>query len=96
MALVKPYMIVSGNTQVSTGAPGSAFVAYPSNSCYQLTIANYTGFDVEVQQDAAGVAFPVPTGTVYPFYGIQNSNQIAVRRTDQSSTPVTVKARWEG
>jgi hypothetical protein len=98
MALVKPYMIVSGNTSVLTSVPGSNYSFYPSNQCYQLTIVNNTGTDLEVIQntDPSGITLPVPSGTVYPFYGIKNTSEIGVRRVDQSNTQVTVKARWEG
>lgn len=92
---VQPILLASGNTSVATNATGATYNAFPALPCHQFTLVNDTGSDLEVQQDAAGVAIPVPSGTFYTFYGISNANQLGVRRKDTSSTTVTVKGRWE-
>lgn len=93
---VLPMMKVGGNTSVLTSATGAVFTAFAAQTCQQVTVVNNTGVDVEVQQDGAGAALPVINGTAYPFYGLTNAAQLAIRRVDNTNTQVTVKARWEG
>lgn len=91
-----PQMKGGGNTSAATTASGAVFIAFPAQPCKQLTVVNNTGTDIEVQELASGVALPIINGTMYPFYGLNDASDLAVRRIDQSATPVTVKARWEG
>ena len=95
-AHVSPVMAGGGgNISVQTAANGTDFVAFASQECKQLTISNSTGTEIEVRQDGAGVALPVFDSTYYTFFGITNANQLSVRRSDASTTQVTVTARWE-
>lgn len=93
---VTPIMRAGGNTSVQTPATGTNWAPFPQQSCRQLTVVNDTGTALEVRQDGAGVAIPLPTGTFFTFYGIGDASQMEVRRADTSGTQVTVKARWEG
>lgn len=92
---VIPLMTSGGNLSVTTNATGTTFNAFASQACKQLNISNQTGTTIEVQQGGAGVAFQIPSGAFYTFFGITNANQLAIRRTDVSNTTVTVTARWE-
>ena len=83
-----------GNISVATNATGATYNAFASQVCKNLTIVNDTATALEVQQGGSGVALPIPVGATFKFEGITNSNQLGVRRADQSATPVTVKARW--
>ena len=85
----------SANDSIQTAATGSNFTALNTRVCRRVFIVNDTGSDLEVQQDGAGVALPIFSGTERQFQGIQNANQLAVRRVDQSNTQLTVKYRWE-
>ena len=91
----KPSMDVGGNLSLTTNATGTTYTAFTDQPCTQLTVSNQTGVTLEVRQDGAGVAFQIPTGAFYTFFGIDNCNQLAVRRFDTSNTQVTLTARWE-
>lgn len=90
-----PQMAQGGNKNLQTSATGGNFATLPAQSCRHVTIANRSGTDIEVQQDGAGDAYPVMTGTYFTFYGLSDLSQLAVRRIDQSNAQVTVNARWE-
>lgn len=92
---VTPTLTSGANMSVATTAAGTTFAAFPSQACRQLTISNGTGVTIEVQQGGSGVALPVFSGTYFTFFGLANASALAVRRLDQSTTPVTVIARWE-
>ncbi len=91
-----PQMANGGHLALATHATtGTTYVAFGSQACKQLTIANNSGVDVEVLQGNTGVSFPVFMNTVYTFFGLTNASQLSVRRVDTANTSVTVKARWE-
>jgi hypothetical protein len=92
---VIPSMVSGGNISVQTATTGTNYTAFASQVCKQLTISNQSGTVVEVRQGAAGVALQIPTGAFYTFFGITNTNQLDVRRTDVSNTQITLTARWE-
>jgi hypothetical protein len=92
---IVPEMTDGGHTSVQTNATGANFSAFASQNCKQLTISNNSGTAIEVQQDGAGVALPIPDQTYFTFYGLANASQLGVRRVDQSNTQVTIAARWE-
>lgn len=90
-----PIAVTGGFMTATTAVAGATYTAFTETPCKRLTIANNSGQTVEVQQDGAGAAFPIFTGTSFTIAGIANADQIAVRRVDVSDTPVTVAARWE-
>lgn len=92
---VEPVMVGGGHIALTTNATGTTFTAFASQACKQLTIANDTGVNLEVQQGSETVYLPVFANTCYTFFGLTNANQLKVRRVDTSNTTVTVKARWE-
>ena len=92
---VIPSMSSGGNLAVTTDAVGTNFTAFSSQACKQLTISNQSGTTIEVRQGGAGVAFQIPTGAFYTFFGITNANSLDVRRSDTDNAQVTITARWE-
>lgn len=93
--LSTPIMNSGGNVDLQTNATGATFNAFGSQACSQLTLVNDTGTKLEFRQGGSGVAVPVFDQTSFTVFGIANANEISVRRKDQSSTQVTVAARWE-
>lgn len=96
LPVAAPRATAGGNMSAQTANPGSGWTAFASQALGRLVISNGTGTAIEFQQDATGVALPIPSGAVMEIRGITNANQIRVRRVDQSNTQVTVAARWEG
>lgn len=90
-----PVLTSGGNISVTTASTGTDFTAFASQACVQLTISNNTGAIIEVQQGGSGVALPIFPASYYTFFGISDASSLAVRRTDTSTTQVTVTARWE-
>lgn len=78
---------------VQTAANGTSFAAFPSQSCTALDIINNTGFAIEIQLGGSGPAITLLTGQSRMMIGINNANQIGVRRADQSSAQLTVVAQ---
>lgn len=82
----------------TNGADGTAFTFFATLSpLSQLFVKNISGatIDVAFAGDEA-YFFPLKDGEAYPFTGLQNANQIGVRRTDQTTDQVTVNAIAEG
>jgi len=92
---VAPALLTGGNYNVSTTSAGTTFQVFPQNTASQLTICNDSGTKLEIQQGGAGNSFRILDGTYYTFFGITDTNQLGVRRLDQSTTQVIVTARWE-
>lgn len=84
-----------GHLSAQTPATGTNYTAFGSRVCKQLTVSNQTGTKLEFRQGAAGVAFQVPDGAFYTFFGLTDASNIDVRRSDTSNTQVTLTARWE-
>lgn len=89
---ITPKMTDSGFLSATTSG-GASYVAFSSQACSQLTIQNNTGYELLVQKGGSGVAFPIPDGQPYPFTGLTNADQLAVKRTDEGAA-ITVKAEW--
>jgi len=84
----------SGNITGQTAAVGTNWVVLGNNPCFKCTISNQTGTSIDVRQGGSGAAFTIPTGTVFTFDGILNTNDLEIKRTDNSNTQVTVSIRW--
>lgn len=89
-------VITSGGfTSATTNSNGTSFVTFPAQACVQLTISNNSGTTIEVQQGGTGTTFPIFPASYYTFFGLTDASNLGVRRLDQSTTTVTVNARWE-
>lgn len=80
--------ILSAVTSTTAGTP----VLFGDNACSALDITNNTGVDIEYRRNATGLYMPIASGSSRLVTGITNANQIGIRRVDQSTTAVTVKA----
>lgn len=77
---------------LTTAATGANFTAFAAQACVALDIVNNTGVTIEYRRGGAGTAMQIPSGAARMVIGITNANQIDVRRTDASNTPVTLQA----
>ena len=84
-----------GNLAVTTAVDGSQFVALPSQEASQVTIFNPTETNIEVRQGGSGAAVPVFPSTTFTFFGVSNTNDLGIRRSDEGD-PVDIPVRWEG
>ena len=74
----------------TTAATGNVFVQLAKDDAIQVRVFNTTGVTLDFQFYGKGKAVPVPTATQIVLRGISNSNQLYVKRDDNSTTPVTV------
>lgn len=77
---------------LQTAATGTNWVAFTSQACVALDIANNSGVTIEYRRGAAGTAMQIPAYSSRMVVGITNANQIDVRRTDTSNTQITIQA----
>lgn len=89
---VTPAMTGGVNLSVSAAA---TYVAFGSQTCRQMTIANNSGVTINVQQGGSGAALPVFANTYYTLFGLSDASSIAVERADGVATAVAVNARCE-
>lgn len=75
-----------------TLAAGATFNPFTGQACSQLDLIAPPTVDIEYRRGGAGVAIPIAAGTSRLIQGLANANQIAVRRLDQSATPVNTFA----
>jgi hypothetical protein len=85
----------SGIFTVTSAATGTNWTTFSSNQATKVAVSNQTGTTLEVRQGGTGSGFAIPTGTIFTFAGITNTNQLSLRRVDTSNTQVTASARWE-
>lgn len=77
---------------LQTSVNGTDWTAFQSQACVALDIVNNTGTTVEYRRGAAGTAMQIPADGARMVIAITNANQIEVRRTDVSTTRVTLQA----
>lgn len=88
-----PYYTSSSFISVATNADGTTYTAFASTVCDGLQVENNTGTEIEIQKGGTGGTIRIPSGIGGRYFsGISNANQLAVRRTDLSTTSVTVRA----
>ncbi|MGV3659797.1 MAG: hypothetical protein ACO1TE_06425 [Prosthecobacter sp.] len=80
--------------QLTTHATGTNFTAFPDTPGNVVTVVNHTGTSLTFQHvaDADEGEFVLPNGMAYAFRGLSNANQLRVKRTDESNTPVTLES----
>ena len=79
-----------GTSEVATSATGANFVALPTFRATKVTLFNYTGQKIDWKIDN-GSFIEANNNTAVAIDGLVGSQQVSVRRTDLSGTPVTVK-----
>lgn len=77
---------------IQTAADGTSFVTLPAMLCSAVHVLNLTGTALSFKRGSAAEAFVLPASAGYTFRGITNANQLAVKRTDESATRVTLNS----
>lgn len=80
----------SGNGSTTTAATGTNWTALPSHQTKEVSFVNLSGTSISVRY-GAGVGLSLPNGTGFTFKGVTNTNQLQVKRTDNSNTQVAVQ-----
>lgn len=82
-----------GTDEVATSATGSDFAPLPPHRATKVTLFNYTGQKIDWKvNDGSFIELNNNLGVTID--GLVGSQQVSVRRTDQSNTPVTVKFHY--
>lgn len=79
-----------GTSEVATSATGANFVPLPAFRATKVTLFNYTGQKIDWRIDN-GSHIELNNNLAVAIDGLVGSQQVSVRRTDLSNTPVTVK-----
>lgn len=91
---VQPVAALGVNGIVQTdGTDGEVWVALPARPCTQVDFINNSGVDIEVRQDGAGIAIPIFDQVPYPYIGLSDAGQLAIRRIDKQALTVGVHFR---
>lgn len=87
-------MIAAKFLTLQTAASGATYVPFSSQPCSIVNVVNNTGTALSFVHttDANSVEFVLPDGMAYAFTGINNADQLKVRRTDASDTQVTLNS----
>jgi hypothetical protein len=79
---------------LATNTTGTIYNQLPDVPAQLVTIHNDTGQTIRISNSAlAGNDdyLILPTATVRDFHVVDNANELWVKRTDESNTPVTVR-----
>ncbi len=80
---------------VTTANPGSGWTVLASHACLAIDLSNELNIvDVEYRRNAAGETYPLLAGMGRVIEGITNSNQIGIRRIDQSNSQISLKYEY--
>ena len=79
-----------GTSEVATSATGANFVPLPTFRATKVTLFNTTGQKVDWKIDN-GSHIELNNNLAVTIDGLVGSQQVSVRRTDLSGSPVTVK-----
>ena len=79
-----------GTDEVATSATGASFVPLPEHRATKVTLFNYTGQKID-WKIGGGSFIELNNNLAVTIDGLVGSQQVSVRRTDLSSSPVTVK-----
>lgn len=82
-----------GTDEIATSATGTDFVALPAHRATKVTLFNYTGQKID-WRIGTGSFIELNNNLAVAIDGLVNAQQVSVRRTDLSTTPVTVKVHY--
>ncbi|MEN3940681.1 hypothetical protein WJU23_05250 [Prosthecobacter sp. SYSU 5D2] len=85
-------MISSKFITVTTAVDGTSFTALPSAQAHFVHVLNNTGEDLAFKYSTDEGTFVLPANTAWTFRGLNNANQLLVKRADESATPVTLSS----
>jgi hypothetical protein len=86
-------MPVSSNSaygSAQTSATGTNWVTLSGATAGSATFVNNTGTTINVSKDGGTTFMPIPTGASFCVDFIQNTNQVSIKRADNSNTQVTI------
>jgi hypothetical protein len=82
-----------GTLQVTTAVAGTTYTALASNPAREVRLSNTTGTTVDVRQvGTTDSPYKLVTAASEVFRVVGNTNEIEVKRADDSATPVTISA----
>jgi hypothetical protein len=87
---IVPGSQVEAESTVQTSATGASWVTLGSNAASEVTFYNASGTDLEVRRAPSGAVIPLPNGFGLTLATLANSNELQIRRKDQSNTQVTI------
>jgi hypothetical protein len=87
---VMPVASNSAYSSVQTSATGSNYVTLAAAIAGSVTFINNTGTTINVSKDGGTNFMQIPTGASFCVDFIQNTNQVSVKRADNSNTQVTI------
>lgn len=76
----------------TTQASGTGWTTFDSTKCDTLEILNNSGTVLEYRRNASGNSMKIPDAWVSIIDNISNADQISIRRSDLSTTQVSVSA----
>lgn len=85
----------SAHGSIQTNATGATWQQLSDQACSELTLINNTGTAIEVRRGGAGTGLQIPDGTFWTFEGLENAEDLEVRRVDQSNTQVTLYYEYQ-
>lgn len=75
-------MIASTFINPKTASDGTKFASLPDMPAEMVHIANTTTVALLVKRTNSGASFKLPVGLAASFRGINNANQLSVKRAD--------------
>ena len=79
-------------TAATTSADGTSFVALNDLPCHFVHVLNKTGTPLTFKYATDDGVFVLPDGMAWSFRGLNNANQLSVKRTDESTSQVTLNS----
>jgi hypothetical protein len=76
---------------VTTSTTGTAFVQLANHPCDSVTMINDSGQTMKVKIKSSTSYISVFSGSYFTFDGINNSEELFIKRKDESNTPLTVE-----
>lgn len=80
----------------TTSTGGTGWTTLTGITCDSVNVVNDTNFDVEVRKNTGNmIAKTIEASSVYKIEGLSNTNEVDVRRVDQSTTQLSMVWEWE-
>jgi hypothetical protein len=81
---------------VVTPSNGTGWETLTGITCNTVLVDNDTSYEIEIRKNTGNmVAKTIEPSSIFRIEGISNSNEIDVRRVDQSTTQLSMVWEWE-
>ena len=81
---------------VVTPSNGTGWETLTGITCNTVLVDNDTSYEIEIRKNTGNmVAKTIEPSSIFRIEGISNSNEIDVRRVDQSATQLSMVWEWE-